>query len=141
MKCDNKTKTKYKKEISKRRALHNAFSGGTASIFATLLTHPTDTLRVRIAAQYHEIHYKSTYDAIKHMIKEENLSAFYRGLPTTIVGTCIRGGVGFGIYETGKSNEMKDWETKHPIFGRFFIGFVSSFISVACSYPFDTVRR
>ena len=137
----NKNKNKTITEINSSKSLHTAITGGVATALSTLVTHPLDTLRVRIAAQYIDIHYKTTFNAIKSISKTENLTAFYRGLPTTIVGTGVRGAVGFSLYETNKSQKLKNWETKHPYIARLIIGVGSGLIAVIASYPFDTIRR
>lgn len=70
-----------------------------------------------------------------------HLQSFYRGLFVSCVGTTIRGGVGFGVYESMKSEEIKKWHAAHPVINRFGIGWIAGMSSTLASYPADTVRR
>ena len=116
--------------------INNAFSGSLASMSAHILSHPMDTIRVRIAVQYEFIEYPSIYSTFCSIYTMEGINGFYRGLFTTLIGAIFRAGVGFGIYETLKNEEMK-----YPILGRLSIGFMAGTSSTFLAYPFDSVRR
>ena len=47
-----------------------------------------------------------TYSDLFHSMRSEGITAFYRGLLVSCIGTTIRGGVGFGVYESLKSDEI-----------------------------------
>ena len=137
---------KYNKLLNKyglfEYKLEKALSGSLASMNAHLLTHPLDTVRVRIAVQYGHIEYPSIYKTFKTIYDYEGINGFYRGLSTTLIGAIFRAGVGFGIYENIKSDEMRQWKSNHyPLIGRLSIGFVAGTTATFIAYPFDTIRR
>lgn len=124
------------------RKMNNALSGSLASLNGHIITHPLDTVRVRIAVQYHHIEYPSILETAKTIHSHEGINGFYRGLSTTIFGAIFRAGVGFGIYEGLKTEEMKQWKsTTFPLLARLSIGFAAGIASTLVSYPIDTVRR
>jgi len=124
------------------RKLNNSFAGALASLNAHIITHPLDTVRVRIAVQYQHIEYPSIMQTAKTIRAQEGINGFYRGLHTTIFGAIFRAGIGFGIYEGLKTEEMKQWNsTAFPLISRLSIGFVGGVASTFISYPIDTVRR
>ena len=122
-------------------SLINCISGGIASIIVTCITHPGDTLRVRYTVQYATLRYRSYPQLLTEMYQFEGISSFYRGLVVSCVGTTLRGGFGFGIYETLKSEDIKTWHVTHPVADRFSIGFIAGVASTVAAYPADTVRR
>lgn len=139
----SKSSLSYSYSIRTTNVMLNALSGSLASLFTSLITHPLDTIRVRIAVQYGIIEYKSYVNTYRSIIANEGFHSLYYGLGVTLVGTVIRGGVGFGIYESIKSNEMKEWNANQnfPIVGRLLFGFMAGGISTVVSYPLDTIRR
>lgn len=119
----------------------NTLSGSLSSIIVTCITHPGDTLRVRYTVQYSQLSYNS-YRELLSSLRFEGYKSFYRGLIVSCIGTTFRGGVGFGIYETLKSEDVKKWQSDiHPYFQRFGIGFIAGGASTIASYPADTIRR
>ena len=127
-------------QIIQSPALINTISGATASIFVTGVTHPGDTMRVRYTVQFDTLRYR-TYSDLFHAMRAEGLPSFYRGLLVSCVGTTIRGGVGFGVYESLKSDDIKKWHVAHPVIDRLGFGWMSGATSTLASYPADTLRR
>lgn len=127
----------------KNGPLLHTISGALASIIVTNITHPLDTVRIRYTVQYSTIVYRNYSQLIHKMLMTEGLSSFYRGLVISCVGTVFRGGIGFGVYESVKTDQMKKWtdNVSFPIMQRISIGFFSGICATGISYPFDTVRR
>ena len=126
----------------KNKKLIHGFSGSLASMNAHIITHPLDTIRVRIAVQYGHIEYPSISSTYKSILSTEGINGFYRGLSTTLVGAIVRAGIGFGIYESMKSDDMRQWKKPtHSFIGRLSIGFLAGTSATFIAYPFDTVRR
>eukprot|EP01084_Bolivina_argentea_P107524 192255_1 len=121
--------------------LNRALAGSFASINAHIITHPLDTVRVRIAVQYESIQYPNIYQTFQSIYSNEGINGFYIGLSTTIVGALFRAGVGFGLYENLKSDEMREWTSTNSLLGRLSIGFISGTTATFVAYPFDTIRR
>eukprot|EP01084_Bolivina_argentea_P214072 363479_1 len=122
--------------------MNNAISGSLASMSAHIISHPLDTIRVRIAVQYEMIEYPTIQSTFCSIYFKEGANGFYHGLPITLLGSIFRAGIGFGLYESFKSKEMREWNKKHyPIIGRLSIAYVSGIVATIISYPFDTIRR
>ena len=121
--------------------IKHALSGSLASMNAHIITHPLDTVRVRIAVQYGHIEYPSILSTFKSIYNIEGINGFYRGLSTTLIGAIFRAGIGFGIYETMKSDDMRNWKANHSFIGRLSIGFFAGTSATFIAYPFDTIRR
>eukprot|EP00485_Elphidium_margaritaceum_P000241 CAMPEP_0202695262 /NCGR_PEP_ID=MMETSP1385-20130828/8902_1 /ASSEMBLY_ACC=CAM_ASM_000861 /TAXON_ID=933848 /ORGANISM="Elphidium margaritaceum" /LENGTH=322 /DNA_ID=CAMNT_0049351261 /DNA_START=23 /DNA_END=991 /DNA_ORIENTATION=- len=122
--------------------LIKSLSGSLASMSAHCLTHPLDTVRVRIATQYQTIEYPSIFHTFRSIWTHEGLNGFYRGLSMTLFGAVFRAGIGFGIYENLKSDEIRQWKSTHyPLMTRLGIGWMAGAFSTFCAYPIDTLRR
>ena len=81
-------------------AFSTRFWAGYATLFfATLITHPLDTLRVRISVMHGEA---STPSMIRSIFETGGWRALYQGFGATLVGAGPRGALGFGVFETLK---------------------------------------
>ena len=117
------------------------WAGYATLFFATLITHPLDTLRVRISMMEGEA---STAILVRQVIETGGVGALYRGFGATLVGAGPRGAVGFGVFET-----LKDLSDRHrelsgslsPTSQKFLFGYVAGFCAETAIYPLDTVRR
>jgi len=122
------------------------FWAGYMTLFGTtLITHPLDTLRVRLS-----VHAKSAelgYTAAgRRLLAEEGVRAFYRGFGATMVGAGPRGALGFGVSETLKPALAKvRFFTEEGAggvgLGRFLCGYAAGVVSEFFIYPLDTIRR
>lgn len=127
--------------LNNNKAMANALSGSSSLVFCTIFTHPLDTIRVRYAIEFENMRHGSYRSLFSDIMRKEGIISFYRGIVPTLYGCVARGGIGFGIYETLKSDKMREWNEKHAIFKRFSIGMIASLSSTTVSYPLDTVRR
>ncbi len=116
------------------------FWAGYATLFmATLVTHPLDTLRVRISVMHGEM---STLSMIRSVLESGGLRTLYQGFGATLIGAGPRGAVGFGVFET-----LKDVSEKHnllansPTTRKLLFGYLAGLCSETAIYPLDTVRR
>ncbi|ETO33668.1 mitochondrial substrate carrier family protein [Reticulomyxa filosa] len=124
--------------------LLRSLSGSLASATTTLITHPLDTVNVRIVTQYRVFHYTNVAQTLKDIAKQEDVRALYKGLPLTLFGTVLRGGMGFGIYETTKSHKLREWHDHSFLSNlahRLLLGFMAGAITTTICYPVDTIRR
>jgi len=144
-----------------RRGVVRVISGTLAASSVTLLTHPLDTIRVRISTQAAgQIRYPSMFSTAKNIYGSEGMSAFYRGLWPTILGAAPRGGIAFGVFETLKAVSLTPelpyselsppsdqtaqpsysiWE--EDIIQKLVFGGIAGCIANISVYPLDTVRR
>ena len=111
-------------ELNVRRRLA---AGACAGMTATILTHPLDTLRLRIAV---DPKCRSLVGAIAILAKEGGLPAFYRGLGASMAGIAPYMALELATYDILPRNI--------PSFAR---GFTSALIATVSCYPLDTVRR
>lgn len=102
-------------------------AGACAGMTATILTHPLDTLRLRIAV---DPKCRSLLGAVAILAKEGGLPAFYRGLWASMAGIAPYMALELATYDILPKNI--------PSFAR---GFTSALIATASCYPLDTVRR
>jgi len=129
------------------RGLIRVSSGILAAVSVSLITHPLDTLRVRVTTQAPgQIRYHGMFASTTRIYAKEGISAFYRGLWPTILGAGPRGGIGFGIFETLKAVAASNSELKHAlngkdVFQKLFFGGTAGTVANLAVYPLDTVRR
>ena len=146
------------------------WAGYATTFFATLITHPLDTLRVRLSVTHGN---PSTPTMIKSVIDTGGFRALYQGFGATLVGAGPRGAVGFGVFETLKDGERlsrarartrtyssltrsrllslslscavtSDSITAQqlsPTSRKLLFGYVAGFCAETAIYPLDTVRR
>jgi len=148
-------------EYFDRRGVVRVISGTLAASSVTLLTHPLDTMRVRISTQAAgQIRYPSILTTVKNVYGSEGLVAFYRGLWPTILGAGPRGGIAFGVFETLKAvsltPELPYSELSQPsdqtaqpsysiseedIIQKLVFGGIAGCVANISVYPLDTIRR
>ena len=82
-------------------AFSTRFVAGYVTTFsATLVTHPLDTLRVRLSVTHGEA--ASTPAMIRAVMETGGVRALYQGFGATLIGAGPRGALGFGVFETLK---------------------------------------
>ena len=80
------------------------WAGYATLFFATVITHPLDTLRVRISV-ITGAEKASTPALIKSIIETGGWRALYQGFGATLIGAGPRGALGFGVFETLKDGK------------------------------------
>jgi len=148
-------------EYFDHRGVVRVISGTLAASSVTLLTHPLDTIRVRISTQAAgQILYPGMLSTARSIYGTEGVLAFYRGLWPTILGAGPRGGIAFGVFETLKAvsltPELPYAELLQPsdqtvqfsysisekgIFQKLVFGGIAGCVANISVYPLDTVRR
>jgi hypothetical protein len=103
------------------------WAGYATTFFATLVTHPLDTLRVRISVMHGEM---STPSMIRSVLESGGLRTLYQGFGATLIGAGPRGAVGFGVFETlkevsEKRNLLADFPTTRKLLIGYFAGLCS----------------
>lgn len=111
-------------ELSVHRRL---LAGACAGMTATILTHPLDTLRLRIAV---DPACRTIGGAVAVLLREGSGAAFYRGLGASMLGIAPYMGLELACYDL-LPREL-------PSFAR---GFTAALIATVSCYPLDTIRR
>ncbi|KAL4451750.1 hypothetical protein ABPG75_007412 [Micractinium tetrahymenae] len=110
--------------LSVRRRLA---AGACAGMVATLLTHPLDTLRLRLAV---DPNLRGVGGTVAVLLKEGRGAAFYRGLGASMLGI----GPYMGL-------EMASFDLLPQTMPSFARGFAAALIATVSCYPLDTIRR
>eukprot|EP00308_Calcidiscus_leptoporus_P025550 CAMPEP_0119375800 /NCGR_PEP_ID=MMETSP1334-20130426/36621_1 /TAXON_ID=127549 /ORGANISM="Calcidiscus leptoporus, Strain RCC1130" /LENGTH=314 /DNA_ID=CAMNT_0007394191 /DNA_START=130 /DNA_END=1074 /DNA_ORIENTATION=+ len=115
------------------------FIAGYMTLFgATLVTHPLDTMRVRVSISHGHL---SVSDVLTKLLQSGQIRSLYHGFGATLVGAGPRGAIGFGIFETLKALNPPEPLQRYPALAKFFYGYVAGFCAETVIYPLDTVRR
>ena len=112
-------------------------AGYVTMIAATCVTHPMDTLRVKLSVSPTKTNFSTTFMSIYRL---DGLKGFYSGFGATLLGAGPRGAIGFSIFETAKPIAAEKLSNR-PALGKFLCGYVAGLIAESVVYPLDTVRR
>ncbi|KAG2438672.1 hypothetical protein HXX76_005219 [Chlamydomonas incerta] len=124
-----------KHELSVPRRL---LAGACAGMTATALTHPLDTVRLRLALPNHP--YKGAIDAATIMIRTEGMISMYKGLVPTLIGIAPYAALNFASYDLIKK-WMYHGERPQSATANLLVGGTSGTIAASVCYPLDTIRR
>ena len=109
------------KETGELSVYRRLAAGACAGMTATILTHPLDTLRLRIAV---DPKCKTLLGAVAILAKEGGLPAFYRGLGASMAGIAPYMALELSTYDILPQNM--------PSFAR---GFTAALIATVSCYP------
>ena len=82
--------------------IENSMMGCMASAITVCIMIPMDTVKTRLVTQLnypHLVPYKSISDCFQRVLKEEGVTAFYRGLTPRLLSVVPMIGIQFGVYE------------------------------------------
>jgi len=114
-------------------------SGACAGMTATALTHPLDTVRLRLALPNHQ--YKGAMDAVMTIWRTEGAMAMYKGLMPTLLGVAPYAAINFATYDLSKKWYYRGDRSSQSTAANFFLGALSGTLAASLCYPLDTVRR
>lgn len=115
------------------------FAGFATGFCATVVTHPLDTLRVRISVTHGDA---TLGDVLAGVNQKGGVRALYHGFAATIVGAGPRLALGFGVFETLKADMQKtEVYQKYPTLCKAVFGYLAGMAGELLIYPLDTVRR
>lgn len=114
-------------------------SGALAGMTATALTHPLDTIRLRLALPNHP--YKGMVDAFVTVARVEGPMALLKGLPATLAGIAPYAATNFAAYDVAKTVVYKKLEIEQNWMTNMAIGAGTGTFAATVCYPLDTVRR
>lgn len=114
-------------------------AGYITMVGATLVTHPLDTLRVRVSVQPDSATYLQT---ARRVYTADGVRGLYGGFGATLIGAGPRGAIGFGVFETLKPYLARyDYFRENPSVSKVVCGYLAGLLSESFIYPLDTVRR
>lgn len=114
-------------------------SGALAGMTATALTHPLDTVRLRLALPAHP--YTGMTNAFITISRTEGPIALYKGLAPTLVGIAPYAALNFACYDLAKHWFYGGTDRKQNAVSNLAIGAVSGTFAATVCYPLDTIRR
>lgn len=132
----------------------NLLAGSMTGVTAVTFTYPLDMVRARMAYQVHERRYRSIWQTLVTIPRDEGgLIALYRGYTSSIMGMIPYAGAAFYSYEVIKSFLIRkvSHTTKQSLDGsgtivlnipaNLLTGGMAGAISQSISYPLDVCRR
>ncbi|GFR43348.1 hypothetical protein Agub_g4270 [Astrephomene gubernaculifera] len=122
-------------ELSVGRRL---LAGAGAGMSATALTHPLDTVRLRLALPNHP--YKGALHAAGVMARTEGLMSLYKGLVPTLIGIAPYAALNFATYDMIKKWLYHGERPQSPL-ANLLVGGASGTLAASVCYPLDTIRR
>ena len=113
-------------------------AGACAGMTATAITHPLDTLRLRLALPNHG--YRGISHAASHIVRTEGWLALYRGLGPTLMGIAPYAALNFAAYDLAKARFYGGGRPQSPASNLLLGAATGTFAATAC-FPLDTIRR
>lgn len=113
-------------------------SGAMAGMTATALTHPLDTVRLRLALPTSR--YSGMTNAMVTITRTEGVLALYKGLSPTLIGIAPYAALNFACYDMCKHWVYGD-SGKQNVFANLGIGAGAGTFAATVCYPLDTIRR
>ena len=113
-------------------------AGALAGMTGTAITHPLDTIRLRLALPNHG--YTGMTNAFVTVARHEGVGALYKGLGPTLAGIAPYAAMNFASYDMAKKAYYGESGKQDPIANLFLCGASGTFSATVC-YPLDTIRR
>ncbi|UJR35750.1 hypothetical protein I4U23_028499 [Adineta vaga] len=116
-------------------------SGSLAGVTSATITYPLDLARARMAVTNKTV-YNNLFSVFPSILRNEGVTALYRGALSSLVGVIPYSGCVFFTYESLKHIHT-DYRSHRPINKkeRLLYGSVAGLVGQTVSYPFDVIRR
>ncbi|KAK9829011.1 hypothetical protein WJX72_003396 [[Myrmecia] bisecta] len=125
-------------EAGELTVLRRLVSGALAGMTATALTHPLDTLRLRMALP--STTFTGMTNALVTIGRQDGLMSLYRGLLPTLIGIAPYAAINFASYDLLKHHAYGDHRPQSTA-GNLILGGVAGILASTTCYPLDTIRR
>lgn len=126
-------------ENGKLTTVKRLVAGSCAGMTSTFLTHPLDTVRLRLAMP--NSGYSSMTNAMTTMVKTEGPLSLYKGLFPTMVGIAPYAGANFLFYDSLNNFVFMDMGQAKTWWKTLLVGAASGTAATTICYPLDTIRR
>lgn len=103
-------------------------SGAFGGCLGILLSHPFDTIRIRIQSNNH---YSGILDCIKKSYYNNGIKSFYKGITPPIIGMAIEKSIVFGTY---------NYMNKYHNFNHFNSGLIAGFLCSIIVTPVEKIK-
>jgi solute carrier family 25 phosphate transporter 23/24/25/41 len=113
-------------------------AGAAAGMTATALTHPLDTVRLRLALP--NSGYTGLGHALAQMVRLEGAVSLYKGLVPTLVGIAPYAALNFASYDLLK-RRLYDGGRPQSAVANLALGGAAGTVAATVCYPLDTIRR
>ena len=116
-------------------------AGACAGMTATALTHPLDTVRLRLALP--NSGYTGMGNAFTTMVRAEGAVSLYKGLVPTLVGIAPYAALNFASYDLLKRKyySAESGSRSQSAVANLGLGGVAGTVAATVCYPLDTIRR
>ncbi|MQL83874.1 hypothetical protein Taro_016374 [Colocasia esculenta] len=111
-------------------------AGACAGMTSTLITHPLDVLRLRLAV---EPGCRTMSQVALSMLREEGIGSFYSGLGASLLGIAPYIAINFCIFDLVKKSLPEKYQKRPET--SLATALVSATLATLMCYPLDTVRR
>jgi len=113
-------------------------AGALAGMTGTAITHPLDTVRLRLALPNHG--YNGMMHCFGTVYRTEGVGALYKGLGPTLAGIAPYAAINFASYDMAKKMYYGE-DGKEDRVSNLVVGGASGTFSATVCYPLDTIRR
>jgi len=126
-------------ENGKLTVTKRLIAGALAGMTGTALTHPLDTIRLRLALPNHG--YTGAVNCFTTVLRVEGAGALYKGLIPTLAGIAPYAATNFATYDIAKRayKDMTGYDNNAA--SNLVVGGASGTFSATVCYPLDTIRR
>lgn len=114
-------------------------AGACAGMTATALTHPLDTVRLRLALP--NSGYTGMGNAFTSMVRMEGAVSLYKGLIPTLIGIAPYAALNFASYDMLKRKFYAGTDAKQNPIANLGLGGAAGTLAATVCYPLDTIRR
>ena len=114
-------------------------AGACAGMTATALTHPLDTVRLRLALP--NSGYNGMGHAVSTMVRTEGVVSLYKGLVPTLIGIAPYAALNFASYDLLKRYAYEGGRIQQSTVSNLLMGATAGTVAATVCYPLDTVRR
>ena len=114
-------------------------AGACAGMTATALTHPLDTVRLRLALP--NSGYSGLGNAFFTMVRTEGAVSLYKGLIPTLIGIAPYAALNFASYDMLKRHFYDGQNVKQNPMANLGLGGMAGTVAATVCYPLDTIRR
>lgn len=122
--------------------IRHIVGGGVAGAFGMSIATPFDVVRTRFIAQDHNTGYKSIFDALSSIIRNEGLRGLFRGLVPSVAAIAPNAAIQFGTYNFILERYKSFMEIEKLSRATILIaGTVSGIIAKSCIYPLDLTKK
>ncbi|CDO57470.1 hypothetical protein DV451_002927 [Geotrichum candidum] len=145
----------YKKQLTPENgniSVGNTFIAGVGAGLteAVIVVNPTEVVKIRLQAQNHSLvdpldtpKYRNAAHCVYTVIREEGITALYRGVALTAARQASNQGVNFTVYSQLKEklNEIQpQYSGQLPSWQTSLIGLISGALGPLSNAPLDTIK-